>query len=300
MIKILDLNFLGINRAIASFLVETSEGPILFETGPYSTFPHLVEQVKNAGHAPTDIKHVFLTHIHFDHAGAAWAFAKQGAKIYVHPFGEKHLANPEKLWNSAKQIYKNDMERLWGDMQPIPEDQLTAVEHESEVTIGNTKIKAWHTPGHAVHHIAWQLDDIIFTGDVAGVRVNPEDQVVEPPCPPPDINVEDWLDSIRTIRTLSPQALYLTHFGKIEDISWHLDELEKRLIEWSNWIKTKMELGKNAEETVPEFKAFVANQLSEMGVGEKAIRQYEAANPSYMSVAGLMRYWKKKKEREQA
>ncbi|MEK6476780.1 MBL fold metallo-hydrolase [Catalinimonas sp. 4WD22] len=300
MINTLDLNFLEIKRAIASFLLETSEGPVLFETGPYSTFPHLVEQIKSAGYAPTDIKHVFLTHIHFDHAGAAWAFAKQGAKVYVHPFGLKHLANPEKLWNSAKQIYKHDMERLWGDMQSIPEEQLKAVEHEETISIGDTQIKAWHTPGHAVHHIAWQVGDIVFTGDVAGVRVNPENQVVEPPCPPPDINVEDWLDSIKTIRELKPQALYLTHFGKIEDINWHLDELEKRLIDWSNWIKTKMELGKNVEETVPQFKEFVANQLKDMGVSDNAIRQYEAANPSYMSVAGLMRYWKKKKEREQA
>lgn len=297
MIRTLDLNFLSIERAIAAFLIETSVGPILIESGPYSTFPQLTKQIKNAGYAPADIQHVLLTHIHFDHAGAAWALAEQGAKIYVHPFGAKHLAHPEKLLSSARRIYENDMDRLWGDMQPIPEEQVISVEHGEALKFGDVTFKAWHTPGHAVHHIAWQLDKVIFTGDVAGVRVHPQDKVVEPPCPPPDIHVEDWLDSIRKIRELKPEALYLTHFGKIEDVDWHLDELEKRLMEWSNWIQVKMELGQTPEETVPEFMQFVARQLKERGVEEEAIRQYEAANPSYMSVSGLMRYWKKKQAR---
>ena len=299
MIHTLDLHFLDFDHAIASFLVETSEGPVLVESGPYSTFPKLVEQIKAAGFAPTDIKHVLLSHIHFDHAGAAWALAQQGAQIFVHPFGAGHLAQPEKLWNSAKRIYQDDMERLWGDMQPIAKEKITAVDHEQPIVIGDKTFRAWHTPGHASHHIAWQLDDIIFTGDVAGVRISGDDKIVEPPCPPPDINVEDWLDSIKKIRQLDPQALYLTHFGRVEDIDWHLNELERRLMEWSNWIRAKMELGQGPEETVPEFKRWVANQLRQEGVSDLAIQQYEAANPSWMSVSGLMRYWKKKAEKGQ-
>jgi glyoxylase-like metal-dependent hydrolase (beta-lactamase superfamily II) len=297
MVHILDLHFLDFDHAIAAFLVETSEGPVLIESGPYSTFPKLVEQIKSAGFAPADIKHVLLSHIHFDHAGAAWALAQQGAQIFVHPFGADHLAQPEKLWNSAKRIYQDDMERLWGDMQPILKEKITAVDHEQPIVIGDKTFRAWHTPGHASHHIAWQLDDILFTGDVAGVRISSNDKIVEPPCPPPDINVEYWLDSIKTVRQLDPKALYLTHFGRIEDVDWHLKELERRLMEWSNWIRAKMELGQNAEETVPEFKLWVANQLRQEGVSDTAIQQYEAANPSWMSVSGLMRYWKKKAER---
>lgn len=300
MIHTLDLHFLEFDRAIASFLVETSEGPVLIESGPYSTFPTLVERIKKTGYSPKDIRHVLLTHIHFDHAGAAWALAQQGAQIYVHPFGARHLSAPEKLWDSARRIYQDDMERLWGQMQPIPNEQITPVDHEQPIVVGDTTFRAWHTPGHAVHHVAWQLDDVIFTGDVAGVRIHADDQIVEPPCPPPDINIEDWLDSIKKIRQLKPKALYLTHFSRVEDIDWHLDELERRLIDWGNWIKEKMELGHGPEETVPGFKAFVADQLRKEGVDEPAIRQYEAANPSWMSVAGLMRYWKKKKEKEQA
>jgi hypothetical protein len=133
---------------------------------------------------------------------------------------------------------------------------------------------------------------VIFTGDVGGVRI--KGGLVEPPCPPPDINVEDWQQSIRLLRSLKPQALYLTHFGRIEDVDTHLDRLEEQLTNWADWIKKSMGKGESAEEMLPRFQEYVAGQLREKGADEKTIKQYEAANPSWMSVAGLMRYWKKK------
>ncbi|MEM6841114.1 MAG: MBL fold metallo-hydrolase [Bacteroidota bacterium] len=292
MIYTLDLQFLGISQAIASFLIETSEGPILIETGPYSTYPMLQQAINKAGFDPADIQHVLLTHIHFDHAGAAWALAEQGATIYVHPFGVRHLANPQKLWDSAKRIYQDEMERLWGKMQPISEGQLQAVEDGTELTFGDTKITAHHTPGHAVHHIAYQLDDVIFTGDVGGVQIN--GGLVEPPCPPPDINLEDWQRSVQLLRGLNPQALYLTHFGRVENVDTHLSQLEIQLLDWASWVKEKMNTGRPSEELAPQFQAYVASQLRAKGANKETIKQYEAANPSWMSVAGLMRYWKKK------
>ncbi|HKK80460.1 MAG TPA: MBL fold metallo-hydrolase, partial [Phaeodactylibacter sp.] len=108
MIKTLDLKFLGKPDTIASFLVETSEGPILFETGPYSTFDNLKAEVERHGHQLADIKHVFVTHIHLDHAGAAWALAELGADIYLHPVGQGHMHDPSKLVASATRIYGDD------------------------------------------------------------------------------------------------------------------------------------------------------------------------------------------------
>ncbi len=296
MIHIIDLHFLDYPQAIATILVETPEGPVLIETGPHSTFDNLQKGIQKAGFQPHEIQHVLLTHIHFDHAGAAWAFAKNGAKIYVHPVGVKHLANPEKLVNSARRIYQDDMDRLWGEMQPIPENQLQSPEHGEKIKIGGVTFSAWHTPGHAVHHIAWQVEDALFTGDVAGVKIS--DCIVEPPCPPPDINLEDWRASIQLIRSLKLNALYLTHFGKVENITSHLDELEHRLADWAEWIKPRWEQGEQPEQVVPEFQEYVAQQLKAEGASEELIQQYEAANPSWMSVAGLMRYWKKKTEAE--
>ena len=295
MIHTLDLHFLDVPQAIAAYLVETSAGPVLIESGPYSTYEHLKEEIQRVGFSSEDIRHVLLTHIHFDHAGAAWAWAEQGATVYVHPVGVPHLADPAKLWNSAQRIYQDDMDRLWGEMRPIPEAQLQPVNHEEILTFGNTRITAYHTPGHAVHHIAYQLDDVIFTGDVGGVRIN--QGLVEPPCPPPDINVEDWQQSIALLRERAPSALYLTHFGRVEEVDAHLDRLSKQLINWADWVRESMEGDRPAEVIVPEFTAYVKNQLVAHGAGEKVVEQYEAANPSWMSVAGLMRYWKKKEHK---
>ena len=294
MIHTLDLQFLDLQEAIGSFLIETSEGPVLIETGPHSTFSHLATAIQKIGYEVTDIKHVFLTHIHFDHAGAAWAFAKHGAKIYVHPFGAPHLAEPSKLYNSAKMIYGDEMERLWGLMENIPVAQIISPAHNETVTIGDKSFKALHTPGHAKHHIAWQLNDVIFTGDVAGVKIG--DGPVVPPCPPPDINLEDWNESLDIILEANAQKLYLTHFDAIENVEPHIAELRVILEDWAQWVKVKWEAGQTAEEITPKFSEYTANQLRAKDVNELGVKQYAAANPSWMSVAGLIRYWKKKSQ----
>lgn len=296
MIKIhtIDLHFLKTNEAIASFLIETSQGPILVETGPASTFDQLEKGIKNLGYDLTDIKHVLLTHIHFDHAGAAWKFAALGAQIYVHPVGVPHLENPSKLWNSAAQIYGDQMEYLWGTMEAVPLNQLTSVENGSSLSIGGLEIKAMHTPGHASHHIAWKIQDIIFTGDVAGVKI--ADGPPVPPCPPPDINLEDWKNSLQFIKDENPNMLYLTHFGKVSKIGEHLDNLEKTLDSWADWIKPHFEKNTDQKEVIPLFMKFTQQQLRDKGCNDVLIKVYEYANPSWMSVAGLYRYWKLKSQ----
>ncbi|MFK7947881.1 MAG: MBL fold metallo-hydrolase, partial [Saprospiraceae bacterium] len=232
------------------------------------------------------------THIHFDHAGGAWALAKQGATIYLHPFGKRHLGEPSKLYASAKRIYQDKMETLWGRMEAIDDDKLRTVEHGESITIGDTTFTAHHTPGHAVHHIAWQVGDNLFAGDVAGVKI--AKGIVVPPCPPPDINIEDWIASINLVRDLDINALYLTHFNKITNITAHLEALENILWDWANWMKPHFENGTNQKEIVPQFMEYTKQQLLNHGLTEEEIKQYEAANPSWMSVVGLMRYWKKR------
>ncbi|MCB9275976.1 MAG: MBL fold metallo-hydrolase [Lewinellaceae bacterium] len=296
MLHVLDLNFLDLPDTIAAFLVDTEAGPALVETGPYSTFQHLRQAVREKGYALEDIGHVFLTHIHLDHAGAAWAMAELGATVYLHPFGEAHMNDPSKLLASATRIYGDDMDRLWGTLKPIPKEQLRTVAHGEAIHIGGMRFTAWHTPGHAVHHIAWQAGEVLFTGDVAGVKI--EGGPAMPPCPPPDINIEDWQKSLQLIRQLDIDKLYLTHFGAIsgEKIPGHLDELETGLLDWANWMRPHFENGENATELTPVFQAYVQEQLRKQGVSEAQLELYENANPSWMSVAGLLRYWRKKLE----
>lgn len=291
MIHTIDLAFQGLANNIAAFLVETTAGPVLVETGPHSTLPNLLAGIKAAGFSTDDIKHVFITHIHLDHAGAAWWFAQRGATIYVHPRGSKHLASPERLMESARRIYLDQMDTLWGQMNAIAPEQIREVGHEESIVIGATEVKSYHTPGHAVHHIAWGIEDIIFTGDVAGVRIN--QGMVIPPCPPPDINLADWEASIDILKSLAPSTLYLTHFGPVKYSETHLDDLRSRLHKWANWIKPHYEAERSVMEVTPGFQQMVAEDMIAAGIGEADRNKYEAANPSWMSVAGLFRYWKK-------
>ncbi|MBF0598250.1 MBL fold metallo-hydrolase [Faecalibacter rhinopitheci] len=294
MIKIhtLDLYFQKENHSIASYLIETQQGPILIETGPMSTFEKLKEEIEKIGYQVKDIENILLTHIHFDHAGAAWKFAEHGAKIFVHPIGVPHLQHPEKLWNSAAQIYGEDMNTLWGEMKPIPEDQLDGVKDGQTIEFGDVEVEVIYTPGHAVHHNAYKIGDVIFTGDVGGVRIN--NGPVVPPCPPPDINIELWKQSIDKLRSLKPEALYLTHYGKQENPNEVFDELEIVLDQWANYIKPFYEDNIPSDKIVPLFVEFTEKQFKEKGLEKDQIQTYEYANPSWMSVNGLLRYWKLK------
>lgn len=278
-------------RVIASFLLETPEGPAVFETGPESRFETLARALREKGYAPQDVRHVFVTHVHLDHAGAAWRFAEHGATVYVHPKGAPHLIDPGKLWASASRIYGDQMEQLWGRMGYVPQGQVRALEDRERVQIGGFTIEALDTPGHANHHHAYRIDSALIAGDVAGVRIGRGP--VLPPCPPPDIHVETWQQSLARLRGLGLQTLYLTHFGPVTDVQAHLAALEARLLDWADWMRRRLKAGKTREEIVSEFEAYVAEELHAAGLNDQEVREYEYADPAWMSVDGLMRYWSK-------
>ena len=132
----------------------------------------------------------------------------------------------------------------------------------------------------------------MFAGDVAGVRIG--SGPVVPPCPPPDIHVEDWLASIQLLRDLPTEQIYLTHFGLVADKHQHLNDLEARLLASAEWMRPYAEANTPVEDVVPKFKAFALAELAAAGVDEEGLLRYDLANPAFMSVAGLMRYWKKR------
>nr|WP_243454870.1 MBL fold metallo-hydrolase [Meiothermus sp. CFH 77666] len=278
-------------RVIASFLLETQAGPVLFETGPESRFSVLLDGLNTLGYAASDVRHVFVTHIHLDHAGAAWRMAERGATIYVHPKGAPHLVDPSKLWASATRIYGDQMEALWGQMGYVPEGQIEILQDGDTVQVGEATIQALETPGHAYHHHAFLIGDELIGGDVTGVKIGRGP--VLPPCPPPEIHIETWLASLAKIRALNPRKLYLTHFGETEDVGPHLSALEAKLLEWADWMKERLKAGKTREQIVPEFEAYVAANLRAAGLSDEEVQEYEFADPSWMSVDGLVRYWNK-------
>jgi glyoxylase-like metal-dependent hydrolase (beta-lactamase superfamily II) len=294
-VHIIDLAFHQPNT-IAAFLVEGPEGYVLVETGPHSCYERLKSSLQSYGLGPEDLSAVLLTHIHLDHAGAAWVFGQLGVPVYVHPKGYKHLADPTKLLNSARQIYGDQMEALWGELHPIPEAQLVEVADNTVYGIAGMDFKALHTPGHAKHHVAWWVQDRIFCGDVAGVRI--QNGPLQPPCPPPDIDLEAWIDAIDRIREAEPNVLYITHFGAYEAVEQHLESLEEALNAWAEWVREALAQGKQAEEISQPFQDWAELQLKAAGADEALVQRYNLANPAFMSVHGLVRYWHKRQERE--
>lgn len=291
MIHVLDTLQLGRPHVIAATALETGEGIALFDTGPESTFDNVARALRATGAQPEDVRHVFLSHIHFDHAGAAWRFAELGATVYVHPRGAPHLLDPTRLIESATRIFGDQMERLWGRFAPVPEARLKILQDGDIVRVAGVEVRAIETPGHASHHHVYHWDDILFGGDVAGVRIGGGPPI--PPFVPPELEVEQWLESIAKMRTLDATQLYLPHFGRVESsLPEHLDSLAERLRRWSEWFRDRARAGAAKEQLLPAFAAYEADDLRGGGASESELVAYEAADPSAMAVTAALRYWR--------
>lgn len=300
MIHILDTRQLRHAGIVAATALETDDGVVLFDTGPESTFENVIVDLRTAGLDAKDVRHVFLSHIHFDHAGAAWRFAELNAKIYVHPRGAPHLIDPRKLVESATRIFGSDMERLWGRFASVPKERVKVLEDNEIVRVASFEIRAIATPGHASHHHVYHWNDTVFGGDIAGVRIGNGPPI--PPFVPPELHVESWHESIAKIRKLEAAHLYLPHFGKIAGpISEHLDLLDERLARWGEWFREKLRAGLDEMQMRAEFselehseiRRFVSADSSLATHHSSLINDYEAADPSYMAVGAAIRYWKK-------
>ena len=303
MVHIIDTHQLGRAGIVAATALETDDGLALFDTGPESTFDNVVTGLGQAGFEVEDVRHVFLSHIHFDHAGAAWRFANaagpartrpggRAATVYVHPRGAPHLIDPTKLIKSATRIFGDDMARLWGKIAPVSADRVKIVQDNEVVRVGQFEIRAIETLGHADHHHVYQWDDNVFGGDVAGVRIGGGPPI--PPFVPPQLHIESWLESIHKIRALNCARLYLPHFGKIDHlVPDHLDALEERVHCWSKWLRDKIRDALDEPRLISEFAEYEHIDLRACGATEDDAQGYEAADPSYMAVAAAIRYWKK-------
>jgi glyoxylase-like metal-dependent hydrolase (beta-lactamase superfamily II) len=288
----LDLEFTGDEELVASFLFPTGDGGfVLFETGPTIVVDRLESAASDEGFALDDLRAIFLTHIHLDHGGAAGTLARRsGAKVYVHPIGAPHLRDPgDKLIPSAERIYGSRLRELWGEMLAVPEEQLAEVEHGDAVQVGRVEAVAWHTPGHASHHVAWQVGDALVTGDVAGIRFPGSDYVL-PPTPPPDIHIETWRSSLELIRELSPKRLLLTHFGAFDDVVDHLDQFGHRLRSWEALASEVVAEGGSLDDLTHRLREFDDSEASEAGVPPVLLAKHRGLASVESNAAGMFRH----------
>ena len=291
-IHTLDLHFQGRPLAIAAYLIQHGGGLVLVESGPGSTLEALAQALAGRGFRLGDITHLFLTHIHLDHAGAAGYLAGQGAQVFVHPVGAPHLLKPDVLLASATRIYGERMQTLWGDFLPVPPEKLTILQDGDEVAVGGLRFTAVATPGHAEHHHAYLFEDVCFSGDVGAVRI-PGYQYLRLPMPPPEFHLEKWRESVLKLQKLGFKRIAPTHFGLFDDVDWHLSTILRNLDEVEQWLVQAMPAGMSIEALRETFTGWMEEQARVIGVDEKVQAAYTVANPLGMSADGLQRYWKK-------
>ncbi len=290
----LDLNFMGIPGTIASYLIPHTQGVVLVESGPGSTLPALQNRLTEFGLKVPDITDVLLTHIHLDHAGAAGWLARQGARIHVHPVGAPHLLDPTKLLASAGRIYGDMMDQLWGEFLAVPPDHLSILEDNQVLEISGLRFQALDTPGHANHHFAYLYEDVCFSGDIGGVRIQGP-RHLRLPMPPPEFHLEKWRQSLERLRSVKFNRIIPTHFGIYQDPDWHLNAIVRALNEIEDWMGKVMPANPSFDELNKEFLNWIKNRSLEEGLTTSQLEAYETANPSWMSTYGIQRYWRKYK-----
>jgi glyoxylase-like metal-dependent hydrolase (beta-lactamase superfamily II) len=268
----IDLHFAGRERAIGVYLVETDDGPALFDCGPTSTREALEAGLAGRGLALGDLRHLLLSHIHLDHAGAAGPLVRDhpGLTVWVSEIGAPHLVDPSRLERSARRLYGDLFDPLWGELAPVP---------EGNVRIAAGDVLGWEsfpTQGHASHHVSYLRDGTLLAGDAAGVRM-PGASYVLPVSPPPDVDVEAWHSTTAAIRDRAPDRLALIHFGLHDDVATHLDRLDAELDRWAARVRA----GMSQEE-------FVAAALADAGADAE---DYDRVAPFWQSWHGLKRYW---------
>lgn len=295
-IHTIDLNFCGLPGAIAAYLIPHAHGAILVESGPGSTIPALQAGLRAHGLSEKDISDVLLTHIHLDHAGAAGWLARQGARIHVHEVGAPHLLDPERLLSSAARIYGAEMETLWGEFLPVPEERLSVLHDGDVIEVDGLRLRAIETPGHAYHHFAYVFQDVCFTGDIGGVRMF-NTRHLRLPMPPPEFNPEVWRQSIERLKYERAQGSFRriapTHFGIFDDPDWHLQTAAAELDAIETWMLLNMPSDPPVEQLREKIVAWFHERAVLMGVEPETLKTYEVANPTWMAAAGIYRYWHK-------
>jgi glyoxylase-like metal-dependent hydrolase (beta-lactamase superfamily II) len=276
----IDLHHQGAERVIAAYLLDTNDGPALFDCGPASCLEQLRGGLGERGLEIGDLRHLVLSHIHLDHAGAAGVLVREhpGLQVHVSDVGAPHLVDPARLEASARRLYGDAFDELWGELAPVPQQNVHVV---GDRVVG---LDCFPSPGHASHHVCYVHEDgTLYAGDAAGVRIAPH-RTVLPPTPPPDFDLDAWNRTLDEIERRAPQRLALIHFGVATDVERHVGELRTRLRDWVDRA--------HGDVTEEEFSESVRRDVTAGGDSDLGV--YERAMPFWQSYAGLRRYWEKR------
>ena len=276
----LDLLHGGDPRRIGAYLVETDDGPAVHDCGPASCLPALRAALAARGVEVRELRHLLLSHIHLDHAGAAGTLVREhpGLTVHVSEVGAPHLVDPSRLEASARRLYGDTFDALWGELAPVPSRNVRVVGGDA---VG---LAVFPTPGHASHHVGYLHEDgTLYAGDAAGVRIAPG-RFVFAPTPPPEVDLPAWERTLDEIERRAPARLAVTHFGVFENVERHVAALRETMHAWAERVAHGMD-----EAT------FVAAARADVASSDPAeIEAYDRAAPYWHCFLGLERYWRKR------
>ncbi len=295
-IAVLDVKFQGEPGAVACGLLSGPSGVALVDPGPASSLAGLSAALAGHGLSLGDVGAILVTHIHLDHSGGVGVIVRRhpDIQVFVHERGAPHVADPARLLQSASRIYGDQMERLWGEVAPVPGANVHRLAGGERLELAGRVIDVAYTPGHAVHHVSY-LDaatGTAFTGDVGGMVVG-RVRFVVPPTPPPDIDLEAWEASVSRVRAWRPRRLFLTHFGLVEAPEAHLGELVRRLRRMAERVRESLALDGRDADRIAWYKDAIRSDLRQV-MAEADAAEIEHGVMLDDSWYGLARYWRKR------
>jgi glyoxylase-like metal-dependent hydrolase (beta-lactamase superfamily II) len=289
----IDLGFLGRSNVIAAVIVQGPGGVAIVDPGPATCLATLEEGLQAHGIRWNDVRHILLTHIHLDHAGAAGTIVREHPHIsvLVHERGAKHMIDPSRLLDSATRVYGDQMDRLWGEFAAVPVANIVLLSGGETIQAGGRAFDVAYTPGHAAHHVSYfdPSSGVAFVGDVAGVCTS--QGYVLPPTPPPDIDLDAWHESVDRILVWSPSTLFLTHFGPVTRARPHLAELLDNLTQAANVVRESLPGPASDEEKSEQFADWLRQELRRQMTDAEVEAYLVAAGFKYLWF-GLARYWR--------
>jgi glyoxylase-like metal-dependent hydrolase (beta-lactamase superfamily II) len=236
----LDLKGTNFTSILSSWAYKDDKLCFLVDTGPTSSIESLKSALDELNIKEHDLKYIFLSHIHMDHAGGVGELIKSfpNSKVVCHPKGIKHLINPERLYEGSIEVL-GEVAKLYGKITPVPEERIFYQEY-----IDDGKIKVIDTSGHAPHHLSYIFDRQVFIGEAAGVNIPLQGGIFTRPATPPVFSYESTIASMGKLleEDLTNHMICYAHHGSKEKA----DKFIKIAMDQVNlWVQVIDELYEN-------------------------------------------------------
>ena len=296
----IDTRMAGYEGITAGYLIRGSR-PCLVETGTAPSAPVVRNALASLGLGPADLASVVVTHIHLDHAGGAGDIAEMypASEIVVHTRGARHLADPSRLMASARMVYGDALDRLFGTLAPVPADRIRAVDDTGSVDLGDGRhLTSYYSPGHAKHHVGL-LDSVsgdLYVGDSAGVYI-PDTGDLRPATPPPDFDLAVALDSLRLFSSLDPSRLLFSHYGPAADVPAILERSAEELSVWVSQTRAARSAGLDLDHAVEMVRTQTLSRYASLQpeADPAVAAKFERISGAASNVAGIW-HWLDKTE----